>query len=105
MSWILWLRRMHSSVTYINPVRTSQETHYVSTTETYLLELFRETVAVYCENNTEYNTVGRMQTGLLMLKHVVHLSLRFLFISDYYEQEIIPFHKFGSKHLIGVTVL
>jgi hypothetical protein len=37
-----------------NPVRTSQETHYVSATETNRLMLFRETVAVYCENHTEH---------------------------------------------------
>jgi hypothetical protein len=36
------------------PVRTSQETHYVSATETNRLMLFGETVAVYCENHTEH---------------------------------------------------
>jgi hypothetical protein len=35
---------------YINTVRTSQETHYVSATKTNRLMLFGETVAVYCEN-------------------------------------------------------
>jgi hypothetical protein len=35
-------------------VRTSQETHYVSATEPNQLMLFRETVAVYCENHTEH---------------------------------------------------
>jgi hypothetical protein len=39
---------------YINPVRTSQETHYVSATKPNRLMLFRETVAVYCENLTEH---------------------------------------------------
>jgi hypothetical protein len=34
-------------------VRTSQETHYVSATKPNRLMLFRETVAVYCENHTE----------------------------------------------------
>jgi hypothetical protein len=34
------------------PVRTSQETHYVSTTKPNRLMLFGETVAVYCENHT-----------------------------------------------------
>jgi hypothetical protein len=38
---------------YINPVRTSQETHHVSATKPNRLMLFRETVAVYCENHTE----------------------------------------------------
>jgi hypothetical protein len=35
-------------------VRTSQETHYVSATEPNRLMLFRETVAVYCENHKEH---------------------------------------------------
>jgi translation initiation factor IF-1 len=38
----------------INPVRTSQETHYVSDTEPNQLILFGETVAVYCENHMEH---------------------------------------------------
>jgi hypothetical protein len=38
---------------YKNTVRTSQETHYVSATETSRLKLFKETVAVYCENHTK----------------------------------------------------
>jgi hypothetical protein len=39
---------------HINSVRTSQETHYVSATKPNRLMLFRETVAVYCENRTEH---------------------------------------------------
>jgi hypothetical protein len=39
---------------YKNSVRTSQETHYVSATETNRLMLFGETVAVYCENHTAH---------------------------------------------------
>jgi hypothetical protein len=35
-------------------VRASQETHYVSATKPNRLMLFRETVAVYCENRTEH---------------------------------------------------
>jgi hypothetical protein len=35
-------------------VPTSQETHYVSATKSNRLMLFRETVAVYCENHTEH---------------------------------------------------
>jgi hypothetical protein len=46
--------RMWSSVIYTNSVRTSQETHYVSATENNRLMLFRETVAVYCENHMEH---------------------------------------------------
>jgi hypothetical protein len=39
---------------YKYPVRTSQETQYVSATKTNRLMLFRETVAVYCANHTEH---------------------------------------------------
>jgi hypothetical protein len=41
-------------ITYKNSVRTSQETHHVSTTKPSRLMLFGETVAVYCENHTEH---------------------------------------------------
>jgi predicted Zn-dependent protease with MMP-like domain len=43
----------------MNSVRTSQEAHYVSATEPNRLILFRETVAVYCENNTEHTDIVR----------------------------------------------
>jgi hypothetical protein len=58
--------RMKSYVIYKNSVRTSQETHNVSATETNRLMLFRETVAVYCENHTEHtNTLcGQIATQL-----------------------------------------
>jgi hypothetical protein len=39
---------------YKNSVRTSEETQYISATETNRLMLFRETVAVYCKNYTEH---------------------------------------------------
>jgi hypothetical protein len=42
------------TLVFINPVRTSQETHHVSTTKPNRLMLFGETVAVYCENHTEH---------------------------------------------------
>jgi hypothetical protein len=35
-------------------VRTSQETHYVTATKPNQLMLFREIIAVYCENHTEH---------------------------------------------------
>jgi hypothetical protein len=41
---------------YKNSVRTSQETHYVSATETNRLMLFGETVAVCCENHMEHTS-------------------------------------------------
>jgi hypothetical protein len=40
-----------SSNKNINSVRTSQETHNVSTTKPNRLMLLQETVAVYCENH------------------------------------------------------
>jgi hypothetical protein len=40
-------------------VHTSQETHYVSATENNRLMLFKETVAVYCENHTEHTDTVR----------------------------------------------
>jgi hypothetical protein len=45
------------TIVYTNPVRTSQETHYVSTTKPNRLMLFGETVAVYCENHTEHTNI------------------------------------------------
>jgi hypothetical protein len=39
---------------YKNSVCTSEETHYVSATETNRLMLFGKTVVVYCENHTEH---------------------------------------------------
>jgi hypothetical protein len=38
----------------MSSIRTSQETHYVTATKPNRLMLFMETVAVYCENHTEY---------------------------------------------------
>jgi hypothetical protein len=61
-----------SSKRYTNPTFISQKTHYVSTTETNRLIMFRETVAVYCENHTEHTNdcAGRMQS-FTMLKQMV----------------------------------
>jgi hypothetical protein len=41
-------------MTYKNLVRTSQENHYFTATETNRLLLLGETVAVYCETHTEH---------------------------------------------------
>jgi hypothetical protein len=49
----LW-RTNFFCVVFKNQVRTSQETHYVSTTKPNRLLLFGETVAVCCENHTEH---------------------------------------------------
>jgi hypothetical protein len=43
---------------YKDSVRTSQETRYISATRTNRLMLFRETVAVYCENHTEHTNTS-----------------------------------------------
>jgi hypothetical protein len=53
-------------------VRTSQETHYVSTTKPNRLMLFRETVAVYCENHMEHtNTLcGQKTQSVPHRKHI-----------------------------------
>jgi hypothetical protein len=49
---------------YINSVRTSQETHYISATKPNRLMLFREIIAVYRENYTEHiHCVGRLQSA------------------------------------------
>jgi hypothetical protein len=55
-------RTIRNTQIYTNSVRTSQETHYFSATKPSRLILFRETVAVYCENirNTQIRSVGRM---------------------------------------------
>jgi hypothetical protein len=49
---------------YTSPVRTSQETHYVSTTTPNRLMLFGETVAVYCEKHTEHTDTLCGQNGV-----------------------------------------
>jgi hypothetical protein len=41
-------------IIYKDSVRTSQETYYASATKPNGLMLFRETVAVYCENQMEH---------------------------------------------------
>jgi hypothetical protein len=42
------------NIIYKYAVRTSQETHDVSATKPNLLMLFREIIAVYCENRMEH---------------------------------------------------
>jgi hypothetical protein len=56
-------------IIYINSVRTSQETHYVSATKPNQLMLFRETIAVYCENHMEHiNTLCAQNAGFQHVK-------------------------------------
>jgi hypothetical protein len=40
-------------------IRTSQESHYINVTDTNQLMMFRETIAVYCENHTEHTNPVR----------------------------------------------
>jgi hypothetical protein len=51
---------------YYSSVHTSQEAHYVSATRPNRLMLFRETVAVYCENHTEHTTTLSGQNAELL---------------------------------------
>jgi hypothetical protein len=56
-----------------NSFRTSQERNHASATETIRLTLFRETVALYCRNNTKHtNSVGKMPC-FGMLRNVVRI--------------------------------
>jgi hypothetical protein len=52
---------------HTDTVRTSQEIHYVSTTETNRSMLFRETVAVYCENHTKHRYSSYLTGNILRL--------------------------------------
>jgi hypothetical protein len=58
-------------------VRTSQETHHVSTTEPNRLMLCGETVAVCCENRTEhtYTLCGQNRTSQVTQMHRVVVSM------------------------------
>jgi hypothetical protein len=49
-----------------NPVRTSQETHYVTATKPNRLMLFRYIIAVYCENHTEHINTLRGQKAQVL---------------------------------------
>jgi hypothetical protein len=44
---------------HTDKVRTSQETHYVSATESNRLMLFAETVVVYCKDHAEHTDTVR----------------------------------------------
>jgi hypothetical protein len=50
-------------IIYKNVVPTSQETHYVSAKKPSRLMLFRETVAVYCENHAEHTNTYCVQNA------------------------------------------
>jgi hypothetical protein len=59
---------------YKNPVLTSQETHYVTATETCRLRLFREIVAVYCENRMEHRHCLSLMLRLTISLGIKHPS-------------------------------
>jgi hypothetical protein len=58
---------------YTNSVRTSWETHYVSATKLNRLMLFRQTVAVYCENHMEHTNIlcGQKTQSVPHRKHIM----------------------------------
>jgi hypothetical protein len=58
----------------IYSVRTSQETHYISATETNRLMLFRETVAVIVRTirNTQIHCVGRIYSSSVRTSQEIH---------------------------------
>jgi hypothetical protein len=58
---------------YANSVLTSQETKYVSATHPNRLMVFKETVAVYCENHTEHTNTscGQKTQSVPHRKHII----------------------------------
>jgi hypothetical protein len=62
---------------HTNPLRTSQETHYVTTAETNQLMLFRETVAVCCENHTEHNNTLSAKFSFSLFQQVEFIITKF----------------------------
>jgi hypothetical protein len=66
VTYTLTCRRELSStplkVAYMKSIRTSQETHNVTVTETNRLMMFKETVAVYYENHTQIHSVDRKKS-------------------------------------------
>jgi hypothetical protein len=66
--------RLHS---YKHSVLSTQETHYGSATEPNRLMLFKETVAVYCENHTEHtNTLCGQKTSPYLTGNTSRLRYR-----------------------------
>jgi hypothetical protein len=56
-------RRPETCQMFKSQAAASQETHYVSATKPNRLMLFRETVAVYCENHTEHINTNSFRTS------------------------------------------
>jgi hypothetical protein len=55
-------------------VRTSQETHYISITKPNRLMLFREIIAVYCENHTEHKCTVWAECRVQFAPHRKHIT-------------------------------
>jgi hypothetical protein len=71
-------------------VRASQETHYVSTTKPNRLMLFREIIAVYCENHMEHtNTLCGQNAEIITIKtfgsYRYHCALEFEGVGWYFQ--------------------
>jgi hypothetical protein len=75
--------------TYEYSIRTSQETHYVSATETNRLLLYGETVTVYCENHTEHTDTlcGQNAGSTLREIRIQYLTAHKVYQSPLYPQE------------------
>jgi hypothetical protein len=59
---------------YNNSARISQETHDISASKPNWLMLFRETVAVYCENHTEHtDTLCEQNAEFITSKQVEYV--------------------------------
>jgi hypothetical protein len=53
----LWLKPFimnFFTILYNNSVRTSQETHHITAAKPNRLMLFKEIIAIYCENHTKH---------------------------------------------------
>jgi hypothetical protein len=61
---------------YKNPVRTSEQTHYVSATKPNRLMLFRETIAFYCENHTEDTDLHKLHGRNVNGTHINYCAVR-----------------------------
>jgi hypothetical protein len=75
-----YLKTEFSLIIYKSPVRTSQETHYLSVTKPNGLMLFRETFAVFCESHAEHNTLCGHNAEFYYVKadgtYINHLVLK-----------------------------
>jgi hypothetical protein len=78
--WIKYWFRLNAEYLpnkiYMNPVRTSQETHHISATRPNLLMLFGETVAVYCENHAEHTHTHIYISSVRTSQETLHLATK-----------------------------